>query len=179
MLRRLTCAIFLGLAGFIGGCATNSEPSFSTRNAQVELDLHSAVRGQSNELLGMTQQLQTYAKQGFKAPQKLTRELDNTASQIDQIQMNIPTLLAAQDVEISDLRQEVRNGTTSKADLKTRKMQVSIYRTALLASLNASATRTAATLDALRGTRLNNQKLRMHALENDLKAVRSMIELQM
>ena len=179
MFRRITCALFLGFAGFIGGCSETSDTHFSTRNAQEELDLHSAVRGQSNELLGMTQQLQVFAKQGFASPKKLTRELDDTASQIDQIQMNIPTLLAAQDVEIEDLRQQVRNGTASKDALKLRAMQVSTYRTALLASLNASAARTASTLNALKTTKLNNQRLRMHALDSDLKAVRSMIELQL
>mgnify|MGYP000409819608 CR=1 FL=1 len=179
MLRRLTCAIFLALAGFIGGCAQTPQTSYSTRNTQFDLDLQSTVRGQSNDLLEMTQQLQSFAQKGFLTPQKLTRELETTASQIDQIQMNVPTLLADQDVEIAELRQQVRRGTASDETLKTRAMQVSTYRTALLASLNASATRTASTLHALRSTKLNNQRLRLRALDQDLGAVRSMIEMQM
>lgn len=179
MIRRLTCAIFLGFAGFIGGCSDTSDAVFSTRNAHEELDLHSTVRGQSNALLNMTDELYTLAQRNQVSPKKLDRELDSAASQVDQMQMNLPTLLAAQDVEIADLRQQVSTGASTKSALADRTQRITVYRKALLASIKASKVRTGSALNAMQAKPQTDQTQRIQALDADLGDMRSMIEMQL
>jgi hypothetical protein len=184
-MRRSICGVFLGLAVVVGGCSNTSEATFATRNAQVELDLHSLVRSQSNELLMMTQSLEGRATSGLSSVKKLDRDLEMSTTQMDQIHMNLPSLLADQDVEIAELRQDVSNGLASRAELKQRMKAIHTYRKALMTSLDASATRAAATFNALSSGQLTRhgnltvQKHRTQDLARDLKDARTMIAMQL
>jgi hypothetical protein len=184
-MRRSICGIFLGLAVVVGGCSHTSEATFATRNAQVELDLHSLVRSQSNELLMMTKNLESHATSEFSSIKKLDRDLEMSTTQMDQIHMNLPSLLADQDVEIAELRQDVSNGLATKDHLNQRMQAIQTYRKALLSSLDASATRASATFNALssaQATRHGNltvQKHRTQDLARDLKDARTMIAMQL
>ena len=96
--------------------------------------------------------------------------------------MNLPSLLAAQDVEIADLRQQVTDGALDKATLKARTKDIATYRKALLGSLNAIAARAGSTVQALNGSGRNDlMQLSGPAqdLSRDLEAVRTMIEMQL
>jgi len=174
--------IFVALCSLAAGCSPATEPTFSARNVQVELDLHSLVRLQSNELLGMMQDLEAARKANFRSPRKLERALTDGIAQMDQIHMNLPSLLAAQDVEIADLRQDVKKGLASKAILNTRSDEIERFRRALLGSLKASAARTDITLNALSDPQhqtLSDQRQQTIGLARDLSDARSMIELQL
>ena len=182
MIRKVTCAVFLGLSSILAGCGEPTEPSFAMKNEIVELDLHSLVRGQSNELLSMTEALQKNASRSFSSPRKLSETLEESIVQMDQIHMNLPTLLADQDVEIATMRQAVADKTTSKSALKARYEAMRAYRTALIQSLDSSAGRTSQTLRALQASeRPDLMPLMQDAkiLSLDLNAARTMIQMQM
>ena len=98
--------------------------------------------------------------------------------------MNLPSLLAAQDVEIADLRQQVTDGALDKATLKARTKDIATYRKALLGSLNAIAARAGSTVQALNGSGPGRDDLMQLSgpaqdLSRDLEAVRTMIEMQL
>ena len=182
MYRGLACGIAIAVTGLVAGCVTQDEASFSARNAQVEIDLRSYVRGQSNELLELTERLLSTSQKSKTSSRKMGRTLDETITLMNQIHMNLPSLLAAQDVEIADLRQQVTNGALDKATLKTRTNDIATYRKALLRSLNASAARAGSTVQALNG--LGRDDLMQLSgiaqdLSRDLEAVRTMIEMQL
>ncbi len=182
MIRKITCAGFLGLASFLAGCGEPSEPSFAIKNEVVDLNLHSLVRGQSNELLSMTEALHLNASRTFTSPRKLSDALDESIVQMDQIHMNLPTLLADQDVEIAALRQAVANKTESKTALKARYEAMRAYRASLIQSLQSSAARTDQTLQAIQTSgRPDLMPLMQDAkfLSRDLNAARTMIQMQM
>ena len=152
------------------------------KNKIVELDLHSLVRGQSNELLSMTEALQKNASRSFSSPGKLSETLEESIVQMDQIHMNLPTLLADQDVEIAAMRQAVADKTTSKSVLKARYEAMRAYRTALIQSLDSSAARTTQTLRALQASERSDLMPLMQdakILSRDLNAARTMIQMQM
>lgn len=179
MFRGFAFGVLIAAAGIVSGCVATDDIEFSARNAQVELDLHSFVRGQSNELLEKTQNLLSSAQRGAMSPRKMGRNLESTVNLMDQIHMNLPSLLADQDVEIADMRQQVRDGSLNKAVLKQRSNDIQTYRKALLASLNASAVRAASTVEVLKLS--GNQELTSpaHDLSRDLHAARTMIEMQL
>lgn len=177
-MNRVMCAVFLWLTSFIVGCVQPAETSFAARNDQVELDLHSLVRGQSNALLSMTLALEKSAAKGFSSPRKLGETLVDSIDQMDQIQINLPSLLADQDVEIADLRQDPANKSTLKARYKAMRD----YRGALIQSLGASQTRAQQTVKALQAS--GRADLIPHLrdaqiLSRDLNAARVMIQMQM
>ncbi len=182
MIRGLACSILIGLTGVLAGCSSSGDATFATRNAQVEFDLYSFVRGQSNDLLDITQDLQIAVKKSNPSPRKLDRDLENSVTLMDQIHMNLPSLLAAQDVEIAELRQKVADGTIDKTILKARTSDMQTYRKALLASLDASASHAAFTVDALIGS-TNPDLMQLSnpakALSRDLRAARTMIQMQL
>ena len=186
-MRTLACGVLIGALGLVAGCSSMSEPSFATRNAEanLDLDLQSLVRAQSNDLLSLTQDLESYGKRGFTSAKRLTRDLEKTVIHMDQLHMNLPALLAAQDVELAELRDGVSNGIAQKSTLKARGQEIQTYRKALLGSLNASAVRAnstaqqlTATLDGGR-TDLQPQAQAAHSLARDLDSARSMIEMQL
>ena len=182
MSRRITCAVFLGLSGFLAGCMDPAEPSFAMKNEQVELDLHSLVRGQSNELLAMTTDLKKTASRALASPRKLGQTLEDSIVQMDQLHMNLPTLLADQDVEIAEMRQGVIDKTMSKSALKARYEAMRAYRSALIQSLESSAARTTQTIQALQSSNRADLKPLVqdaHTLSRDLNAARTMIQMQM
>lgn len=179
-MTRLTCAVFLWLTSFLVGCVQPADVTFAARNDITELKLDSLVRGQANALLSMTQDLETQAKRGFNAPRKLSQTLEDSIAQMDQIQMNLPALLADQDVEIAELRQAVSKKTAQNSELKMRYEAMQNYRNGLLKSLDASAARTALTLRALQGSGGASAYVQdAKTLSRDLDAARSMIQLQM
>lgn len=182
MFLRAFSISLVALTTLVAGCSDVTDTSFSARNAQVELDLHSLMRSQSNELLSMAQKLDVSSKQGFTSPRKLSRSLNDAVMQMDQIHMNLPSLLAAQDVEIADLRQQVREGVMAKSVLETRTQAIDVYRKGLLGSLDASAARAKSTFNALAATNrhdLSNQTDQASGLSRDLQAARTMIYMQL
>ena len=76
MYRGLACGIAIAITGLVAGCVTQDEASFSARNAQVELDLHSYVRGQSNELLELTEGLLSTSQKSKTPSRKMGHTLD-------------------------------------------------------------------------------------------------------
>lgn len=186
-MRILACGLVLGFAGFTAACSGVSEPSFATRNAEanLDIDLQDLVRAQSNELLALTQDLEGHTKRGFTSSKRLERDLEDTVTHMDQLHLNLPALLAAQDVELAELRAGIVNGTAQKSTFKARTQGIQTYRKALLGSLDASASRAnvaAQTLaNALRTGRtdLGRQSHTAHGLARDLKAARTMIEMQL
>lgn len=182
MIRKMTSAGFLGLASLLAGCGEPSEPSFAMKNEVVELDLHSLVRGQSNELLSMTEALQKSASRTSTSPNKLSDALEESIVQMDQIHMNLPTLLADQDVEMATLRQAVADKTASKSALKVRYEAMRAYRASLIQSLQSSSARTDQTLQAIQTSgRPDLMPLMQDAeiLSRELNAARAMIQMQM
>ncbi|MEP5155168.1 hypothetical protein [Planktotalea sp.] len=181
-MNRAICGIFLGFSGLVTGCTGVSEPTFATRNAEanLELDLQSVVRTQSNELLALTQALQAHGVRNFNATKKLNRDLDETAAHMDQLHLNLPALLASQDVELAELRE-----TANKAAVKERVQAIQAYRKALLASLNASAARANETAEKMIAAEttgrqdLKDPSVNAQYLARDLEAARTMIEMQL
>jgi hypothetical protein len=143
------------------------------------------VRGQSNDLLSLTQNLETRAKRNFTSPQKLDRDLERAVTHMDQLHMNLPALLAAQDVEIAELREMLSNDAISKSALKGRAQEIQTYRKGLLGSLNASVARATLTSQALLNAQssgraeLGRQTRTAQDLTRDVKAARTMIEMQL
>ncbi len=186
-MRKILCGIILGTSGLLAGCSGVSEPSFAMRNAEanLDLDLQSLVRTQSNDLLALTQELESHAKRDFASSKRLDRDLEEAATQMDQLHMNLPALLAAQDVEIAELREGIRQGTVQKTALNARSKSVQSYRKALLGSLIASASRANLTAVGLSEAHQSGRTdLAHHSqtatdIARDLKAARTMIEMQL
>ncbi|MGB7318030.1 MAG: hypothetical protein WBC85_08705 [Planktotalea sp.] len=186
-MRRVICGLILGFSGLVSGCVGITEPTFATRNAEasLDLDMQSLVRNQSNDLLTLTQALENHAKRDFSSSRSLDRDLEETITHMDQLHMNLPALLAAQDVEVAELRDGVLNGSTQKAALSERIQDVQTYRKSLLGSLNASADRANAAAQKLMSAYgagrvdLGAQTQTAQGLARDLKAARTMIEMQL
>ena len=179
-MRIIASAVLLGLSSLVTGCVSSVEPTFASRNARADLDLRSIVRTQSNDLLSMTVDLETHAKGNFRSAKKLARDLEETVTHMDQLHMNLPALLAQQDVEIAELRDRVRNGTVQKADMQARAQAIQTYRKSLIGSLSASAARANITVNGLKGrSDLAPQARTAHDLARDLRAARTMIEMQL
>lgn len=179
-MRIFSAALLIGCAFLTAGCVSAPDATFSARNAQVDIDLHSIVRGQSNDLLSIALDLEALTLEGFASPKKLSKRLAKATLQMDQVDMNLPSLLATQDVELAELWQGVASGTTQPALLKQRTAEITAYRKALIGSLNASGSRITMTSNALaaRGD-LAVQSGDAHSLKQDLNAARIMIEMQL
>lgn len=180
--RPLLGLVMLGFAALSAGCTQSNQVEFASRNAQSDLDLNGIVRGQSNELLNMAVDLETSAKNNFPAPKRLRRTLNDAIAQSDQVSLNLPSLLAAQDVELADLRAQVSDGTAGKTTLKERESAIQTYRKALIGSLDGSAKRaayTAQTLQASTQPGLGEQAQIAQDLAQDLKDARTMIAMQL
>lgn len=174
--------LMLGVMGFTAGCAQPTQVEFAARNATSDFDLHSLVRAQSNELLDMAVDLETSAKRDFPAPKRLNRALSEAVVHSDQMALNLPSLLAAQDVELAEMRAQVLEGTLSKDELSARERAIQTYRKGLIGSLDASAKRTAFTAQQLQtSTRpnLGNQAQIAQDLARDLQNARTMIAMQL
>ncbi|MGH1576134.1 hypothetical protein [Planktotalea sp.] len=184
-MRNFTSGVLIGLSIIVSGCVSNTEASFASRNAEVELDLHSLVRGQSNDLLSLTQNLETRAAKHFSAPKKLANDLEKTVIHMDQLHLNLPTLLAHQDVELAELRALLAEGAIGKSTLKARAQDIRTYRKALITSLSASESRANLTSNALAAAHqsgrsdLSGHANTAKALSRDVKAARTMIEMQL
>ena len=186
-MRKVISGLLLGFSGLVAGCTGVTEPSFAMRNAEANLDydLQSLVRTQSNDVLALTQALEAHALRDFAVDKKLSRDLEETATHMDQLHMDLPSLLAAQDVELAELREGIANGTIQKATLKSRAQSIQTYRKALLGSLNASASRaTAAAQKLMSAFNAGRSDLATHSntangLSRDLSAARTMIEMQL
>ena len=76
MYRGLACGIAIAVTGLVAGCVTQDEASFSARNAQVEIELRSYVRGQSNELLELTEGLLSTSQKSKTSSRKMGHTLD-------------------------------------------------------------------------------------------------------
>jgi hypothetical protein len=181
-MHRAICGLFLGFSSLITGCTTVSEPTFASRNAEanLDLDLQSIVRSQSNDLLALTEALQAHGARNFSATKKLDRDLDETATHMDQLHLNLPALLASQDVELAELRE-----TASKTTLKERMQAIQAYRKALLVSLTSSASRANDAAQKMMQahasgrTELSTPTQNAQNLARDLKSARTMIEMQL
>lgn len=181
-MRRAICGVVLGLSGMATGCTTISEPGFASRNAEADLDfdLQTVVRAQSNDLLALTEALQAHGVRNFSATKKLSRDVDDTASHMDQLHLNLPSLLAAQDVELAELRE-----TASKTALQERMQAIQSYRKALLVSLASSAARANEAAQSLMQahaagrSELSAPSQNAQDLARDLKAAHTMIEMQL
>ena len=129
--------------------------------------------------------LESHALRNFASSKRLNRDLEETVTHMDQLHMNLPALLAAQDVELAELREGVLKGAIEKAALKSRGQDIQTYRKALLGSLDASAARAnlaAQKLTAIHSTGrsdLGEQTQTANGLARDLKAARTMIEMQL
>lgn len=186
-MRTLACGFLLAFTGAITGCTGMTEPGFATRNAEanLDLDLQSLVRSQSNDLLALTQDLEAHAKRDFSSSKRLNRDLEETVTHMDQLHMNLPALLATQDVELAELREGVDDGDVQKSALSARGKEIQTYRKALLGSLDASAQRVNATAQLLLSTfetgrgDLDPHLRTAQDLARDLKAARTMIEMQL
>lgn len=179
-MRIIASAVLLGLSFLITGCTSSMEPTFATKNAEADLDLRSIVRTQSNEVLSMTIDLEKHAKGDFRSSKKLSRDLEETVTHMDQLHMNLPALLAQQDVEIAELRDRVTKGTAQKAEMQARVQAIQTYRKSLVGSLSASAARANITANGLkRRSDLAPQARTAHELARDLRAARTMIEMQL
>lgn len=173
-------AVLFGAGFFISGCVSQSEPEFAMRNAvEQDLDLQSIVRGQSNTLLELTLSLEDHAKAGFAAQRRLDKDLDAAIVQLDELHLNLPSLLADQDLALETVRELVSEGALDTSALKAKQSEIQTYRKALLGSLDASATRAALTAQALSKTGMTAQTRQADRLSGDLKDARSSIALQM
>lgn len=184
-MRNVASVVLLGLTVLITGCVSGPEATFATRNATADVDLRSIVRTQSNDLLAMTMDLESHTKSNFRASKKLDRDLEETVVHMDQLHMNLPALLAKQDVELAELRDMVSKGTMQKTQMQARTVAIQTYRKSLVASLNASATRVNIAANGLKNalsegrTDLGYQTRTAHELARDLRAARTMIEMQL
>lgn len=178
-MKRFFISMVIGSAVLTAGCAQQAEPEFAMRNAQIDADLQSIVRAQSNELLSQVQRLEGQAASNFASTRKLERALEETAQQVDRLQLNLPSLLAAQDVELATLRELIDEGAAEPSALPRKRDEIQAYRKALIASLDASLSRAASTRKALEATALRTQADRAADLTDDLTSARTTIAMQL
>jgi len=175
-----TGALLVALSAFTAGCAGGPDAGIATRNVQTNFDLQSVVRGQSNELLALSQTLEEFAQAEFVSLRRFDRELTKAVAQMDQVDMNLPSLLAMQDVELAELSQLIADGLAEDSDHSRRAGEIQTYRRALLASLKASGSRVTLTANALRAHEfLTAQRDLAEDLTRDLNAAQVMIEMQL
>lgn len=184
-MRIVASLILLGLSFLISGCTNSPDTTFATRNAEVDFDLQSIVRTQSNDMLSLTSDLKNHAISGFRSAKKLDRDLEKTVIHMDQLHMNLPALLAAQDMELAELRDMINKGMADQNALTLRAQEVQTYRKSLVGSLDASAKRaniTAISLESNYATGRADLASPTHTAQDlvrDLRAARTMIEMQL
>ena len=117
------------------------------------------------------------------SPSALVRSIGKTSDQVAQIEMTLPSLLAAQDIELSDLTKQMEQGAITAATFAARADQIRADRSALSQALMLSAAQARTAYDNLKAAQAQGQAgLDWHInatrhLSEDVLSARSTISL--
>jgi len=161
------CGIGLVTVGNISGCAR-----YATTGAVT-----GAVRGRIAGKRDVTRRVE------IASPNDLVRGIRSANAQLDQIETDLPRLLAAQDAELDALDIALSAGTITQAKHDARRDQIASDRAALAEALTLSASQAELASENLRDAKAQGQSgLDWHInetskLANDTVSARSSISL--
>lgn len=177
--RQFFLAISASIFVLTAGCVKQNEPEFAMRNVHDGLDLPSIVRSQSNGLLLLSTDIANDVQQAGFSRRRLVDDLAGLSDQLEQLQLDLPALLASQDVEIASLEQLVRDGAVERSALKQKQRNTIRFRKELIGSLSSTTAQTSDALQLFEARGYPEMATTTKSLLDDLKATRTIIEMQL